>query len=148
MFSRSLLWSALLALSFPHIVHRMTVHAVPLQRRDGSNGVEAIRRATDRQSATTTKRGVDIPITRRAPRRGDALGHGKRAEDVTGSVGLGDHSDLLYTVPIEYENTGVTIAVNIAAGCYGDRCDGPTTSFHQFTCFIPFLHVRLHNTQN
>ena len=40
----------------------------------------------------------------------------KRAVDASGSIGLGDHSDLLYSIPVKYNNAGVTIALNIDTG--------------------------------
>lgn len=49
-----------------------------------------------------------MPITRRKPV--------KRAVDAFGSIGLGDHSDLLYSIPVKYNNAGVTIALNIDTG--------------------------------
>ncbi|KAK0457419.1 aspartic peptidase domain-containing protein [Desarmillaria tabescens] len=82
------------------------------------------------QDVTNIPGGFDLPILR--SRRGTV---GKRG-DISGSVGLGDNSDLLYTVPIELGDDATAVHLDtgssdlwvITDACTGGTCASVTTA--------------------
>ncbi|KAK0202190.1 aspartic peptidase domain-containing protein [Desarmillaria ectypa] len=85
-----------------------------------------------RQDVTKHPGGLDLPILR-SGKRGTTLG--KRG-NVSGSVKLGDNSDLLYTVPIKLGNDATAVHLDtgssdlwvITDACTGGTCSSVTTA--------------------
>ncbi|KAK0187646.1 aspartic peptidase domain-containing protein [Armillaria mellea] len=84
------------------------------------------------QDVTKRRGGFDLPILRSSRRNTTP---GKRG-DVSGSVGLGDNSDLLYSVPIELGDDSTAVHLDtgssdlwvITDACSGGTCSSVTTA--------------------
>ncbi|KAL0961195.1 hypothetical protein HGRIS_006164 [Hohenbuehelia grisea] len=93
--------SAVLSISFQFLL----VSGLPVD--------SGLRIPNDVETLTNGK-GFELPILRRRQRRNQPRSLRRRSGDVSGSIGLGDTSDLLYTVPIELGN--ITTAVHLDTG--------------------------------
>lgn len=112
-------------------------------------GLVPIHRRRDEELVpkdTTSGRAFSLPIHRR--RESGKLGRPgrlSRRNGVTGTVGIGDNSDLLYSVPIELG--GTTTAVNLDTGssdlwvissaCTTSICNKSTVTRYNLTSFTP-----------